>query len=171
MSEPRLVVIEDNPADVLLLRDALAQAGLECSLEQYTNGEQALLAVNSMEKAPDLILLDLNLPRVHGFEILKAIRDRPQLAAAKVAVLTTSRAPADQLQSQKLGANAYIVKPSGYEDFLASVSKAINDLLGRAQGAGQSGARQHKTVRHPAAHRALGFGSQNPSAHRVRRTR
>ncbi len=131
----RLVVIEDNPADILLLRDALRELGLTCALEQYTNGEEALKAIASMAEIPDLILLDLNLPRVHGFEILKAIRERPQLAGAKVAVLTTSRAAADQVQSQMLGADAYIVKPSGYQEFLTSVGTAVKELLGGAGAA------------------------------------
>jgi len=135
VTNARLVVIEDNPADVLLLRDALTETGLACSVEQYTNGEEALKAIASMTEIPDLILLDLNLPRVHGFEILKAIRERPLLAGAKVAVLTTSRTAADQLQSQKLGANAYIIKPSGYEEFLTRVGAAIKRLLGGARAA------------------------------------
>jgi DNA-binding response OmpR family regulator len=143
----RLVVIEDNPADMLLLRDALTEAGLKCSLERYTNGEEALQAVASMSEVPDLILLDLNLPRVHGFEILKAIRERPLLAGAKVAVLTTSPAPADKLQSQKLGADAYIVKPSGYVEFLARVSTAIKQLLGGAGAARHLGKRRRKNAR------------------------
>ncbi len=173
MSATRLVVIEDNPADVLLLRDALTETGLACSLEQYTNGEEALKAIASMTEIPDLILLDLNLPRVHGFEILKAIRERPLLAGAKVAVLTTSRTAADQLQSQKLGANAYIIKPTGYEEFLARIGAAIKELLGGAGAArhcGQPGAGNGRV--HPMRRRlekCARCGCFDPAARRARR--
>jgi len=164
MSTVRLVVIEDNPADVLLLRDALTEAGLNCSLEQYTNGEQALAAVASMAEAPDLILLDLNLPRVHGFEILKAIRERPLLAGAKVAVVTTSPAAADKLQSQKLGADAYIVKPSGYEEFLAVVSTAIKQLLGGATAARDRGKGRRENAKEQPERRRPATGSSGKVA-------
>lgn len=129
MSQARIVVVEDNTVDILLLRDALSKAEISFSLDQYLNGEEAMRAFSSMTEVPDLILLDLNLPRLHGFEVLRAIREHSVLAHARVAIFTTSRAPGDRLESEKLGADAYIVKPPGYEEFLTRVGGAIKKLL------------------------------------------
>src|SRR5207253_6389609 len=120
-----MVIVEDNPADVLLVKDALKKHGLECSIEHYTNGEDAARAMAAMREAPSLFLLDLNLPRLHGLELLRIIRSLSMIAEAPVAILTSSKAPDDKVESEKLGANAYIIKPAGYSDFVTNVGSAI----------------------------------------------
>lgn len=126
---PHIVLIEDNPGDVLMLKDALQEHGIEFSLEHYANGEDAVSAFEKMARVPELILLDLNIPRVRGLEVLKIIRGHPVLANAKVAIFTSSLAASDRAESQRLGANAYIVKPPGYMQFTTQVSAAVRKLL------------------------------------------
>jgi len=156
VSQARIVAVEDNAADILLLRDALSQAGISFSLELHLNGEEAVRALASMTEVPDLILLDLNLPRLHGFEVLKAIREHPVLAHAKVAIFTTSQAARDKLQSEKLGANAYIMKPPGYEEFLARVGEAIKALLARPEP-------QLRAASGQGSDRMLAYGNRRPA--------
>ena len=138
----RIVLVEDNPADVLLIKEALKHHGVAFSVEQYTNGEDAVKAVSDLLRAaepllPALFLVDLNIPRVHGFELLRVIRGERVLDEVPVAVLTSSQAPADKTESERLGADAYIVKTPGYYDFLTNVGGTIAQLLRRNQpGAG-----------------------------------
>src|ERR1700737_866909 len=117
MKESRVVIVEDNPADVLFVREALKQQGIAVSLEHWVNGADARDALNRMREAPDLILLDINLPRVSGFELLKMVRNHAVLMNVPVAIITSSLAAADQTTGEELGADAYIVKPSDYEEF------------------------------------------------------
>ena len=121
MSISRIVVVEDNAADVLLMEDALKQHGLECALEHFRNGEDAAKAISEMVDAPSLFVVDLNLPRVHGLELLRLIRACPLVADVPVAIFTSSKAPADKTRSEQLGADAYIVKPTGYNEFVEHV--------------------------------------------------
>jgi DNA-binding response OmpR family regulator len=136
VSVSRIVVVEDNPADVLLLREALNQHGIVAALDLFTNGEDAEKAIAAMPEAPALFILDLNVPRVHGLELLRRIRSRPEIATALVAIVTSSKAPSDEAQSEELGADAYIVKPMGYTEFVTNVGVAIGQLLHRAKAAG-----------------------------------
>lgn len=139
MSVSRIVVVEDNPADVLLLQEALKEHGIECKIELFTNGEDAARAISVMPEAPALFLLDLNVPRIHGLDLLRQIRTRPEVAAAPVAIVTSSQAASDKTQSEQFGADAYIVKPMGYDEFVAKVGGAVVRLLNRPKAAGSAG--------------------------------
>lgn len=129
MSNIRIVIVEDNPADVLMVEEALKSNGITLSLEHYSNGEEAAQAVAIMMEAPNLFLLDLNVPRVHGLELLRIIRACPIVAETPVAIITSSPAAADRRLSKQYGADTYIVKPLGYHEFVASVSAAVGGLL------------------------------------------
>lgn len=111
-----LLLIEDNPADVRLIREALKDATVPYRLTIAYDGEQALNllcrsygVVNACR--PDFVLLDLNLPKVDGLEVLKAIKRDPRLRRTPVVVLTSSSAQSDVDQAYDLGANAYLRKP------------------------------------------------------------
>jgi CheY-like chemotaxis protein len=119
-SSPRapveLLLVEDSFGDAALAREAFAGAKLANHLLIAADGEEALRALNAMDRPrPDLILLDLNLPRMSGLEVLKAIKASPSLREIPVVVLTGSDASADVRESYALGANAYIVKPVHFE--------------------------------------------------------
>jgi len=114
------MLVEDNPADVFLIQTALELSDVEVQLSVAWNGQDALdqLQKLSEEQQPNLILLDLNMPRMNGFELLAAVRADPALAHLVVVMLTTSNAPADIKRAYALQANSYVTKPVNLEEFL-----------------------------------------------------
>jgi len=131
----QIVVIEDNPADVLLIREALKEQGLEFILRVIEDGQEAVTFAcreENLDRAtlPDLIVLDLNLPKYSGKEILKCLRESTELAQAPVAILTSSDLPQDRLDAARLGANRYIRKPVTLEEFM-QVGAILKELLAR----------------------------------------
>lgn len=120
----RILVAEDNPADVYLLREAFSLAGHQVDLVVVTDGEQALAFVQSHgvfsdAKVPDLIVLDLNLPKSDGSDVLRCIRETERFAGIPVVVLTSSDSPRDRKTIEGLGASSFITKPSDLDSFLA----------------------------------------------------
>lgn len=126
---PRLIeilLVEDSRADVLITREALTEARLVNTLHVARDGVEAMDFLHKKGKyasarRPDLILLDLNLPRKSGREVLVEIKSDDNLKAIPVVVLTTSNAEEDIVKSYNLHANCYVVKPVGFENFLAAV--------------------------------------------------
>jgi chemotaxis family two-component system response regulator Rcp1 len=121
-----IFLIEDNPGDVLLTREALRDAKVLNRLTVASNGEEALAmlrheGIHANGIRPDLILLDLNLPRLSGLEVLAAIRTDPALATLPVVMLTSSAAEHDVGDSYALGVNCYVTKPVDIEQFLQVV--------------------------------------------------
>jgi len=111
-----LLLIEDSFGDVALAQEAFAGARIANHMSIATDGEEALRKLHVDDRPrPDLILLDLNLPRMSGLEVLRAIRNDPSLRGIPVVVLTGSSAADDVRESYANGANAYIVKPIHFE--------------------------------------------------------
>jgi CheY-like chemotaxis protein len=146
----RILLVEDNPADVRLTRLALAE-GTTTRLSVAADGEQALAMLRhepgyEAVQRPDLILLDLNLPKKHGHEVLAEIKGNPQLCSIPVVVFSTSRYHEDIDRSYRLQANAYVAKPRDLEDFLATVRsceafwRGLAELPGEAAAEGMAGA-------------------------------
>jgi two-component system, chemotaxis family, response regulator Rcp1 len=123
-----IVLMEDNPADVYLIREALKQQKLNFELSVIADGQEALAFINGNGKRPDLILLDLNIPKHDGREILQRIREHPQLSQIPVAVLTSSESPRDRKDVERLGATRYIAKPLNLNDFMA-IGALVAELL------------------------------------------
>ena len=125
-----IVFVEDNPADVFLVRKALQEKGIKFELTCFDDGQKALKSLAQQgRKAPDLILLDLNLPQTDGVEVLRQIRNMPKLADVPVAILTSSESPADMHRTALLGAARYIRKPSMLQDFLREVGSGVEEIL------------------------------------------
>lgn len=121
-----ILLVEDNPADVVLAREALGEAELPSTVHVVEDGASAisfLLRQGQYRGAPrpTLILLDLNLPRKSGREVLSEIKLDPALRSIPVVVLTTSSAEDDIRRSYDLHANCYIVKPYDYHSFVDAV--------------------------------------------------
>jgi CheY-like chemotaxis protein len=121
-----VLLVEDSPGDVRLTREALKDAKVHISLHVASDGIEAMAYlqcegpyVNAIR--PDLILLDLNLPRKDGRQVLKEIKESPTLRSIPVVILTTSSSEADILQSYHLHANCYISKPVDLDGFLKVV--------------------------------------------------
>src|SRR3712207_5755916 len=103
----QILLVEDSSTDALLIREALRQVAFEHSLEVVTDGVAALERLRSGER-PDLVLLDLNLPRKDGREVLAEVKSDPALQSIPVIVLTTSSSPPDIAFAYKNGANSYV---------------------------------------------------------------
>ena len=127
--KPRILIIEDNPGDILLFRFALSDAGLDCEISEISDGEIALELLRSGGQVlPDLVVLDLNLPKVSGREILAAIRAQPDLQPVPVVIWTSSNAHLDRMQLQEFGIARYLVKPPEFRD-LAPLGATIKEIL------------------------------------------
>jgi len=127
----KILLAEDNPGDVRLFCEALDSRALPFQLTVAKDGEKAISIVNDMlggRECLDLIVLDMNLPRQTGHEVLRHVRAQPLLRNIPVIVLTSSSAPADQEAATWLGADLYIRKPSDLEE-LMRVAKVIEDVL------------------------------------------
>ena len=139
MSRAHIILIEDNPADVFLVRKALEANHIDCDLTHFEDGDRALSMLVGKEvvgNPPDLILLDLTLRRSEGLDVLLVVRNEPRLAHVPVAILTSSASPSDRRRAFEIGAVGFISKPSQLDDFLAEVGGAIYSLLEhRAPGA------------------------------------
>jgi chemotaxis family two-component system response regulator Rcp1 len=126
--------VEDNPGDVRLAREVLKDAKVSNNLHAVGDGVEAMDFLHRKGKytaspRPDLILLDLNLPRKDGREVLKEIKEHPALRSIPVVILTTSSSEADVLQSYDLHANCYISKPVDLNGFLKVVQSIDNFWL------------------------------------------
>jgi CheY-like chemotaxis protein len=138
-AEPyRILVVDDNDADVYLLRKAFENAGLDAELTVIEDGEDALAYVRGEGKygsarRPHAALLDLNLPKNEGTEVLEALRASSRLATVPVVVLTSSASPADELRITNLRVDRFITKPPNLEDFL-QIGAVVSELLVRAKG-------------------------------------
>jgi CheY-like chemotaxis protein len=128
-----VLLVEDDPGDTLMIREAFEENKLRNRLSSVTDGVEALEFLRREGKhatapRPDLILLDLNLPRKDGREVLAEIKGDDVLRTIPVVVLTTSQAEEDVLRSYELHANAYVTKPVDFERFI-EVVRQIDDFF------------------------------------------
>jgi CheY-like chemotaxis protein len=131
--EIEVLLVEDDPGDVLMTREAFHDYKVHNQLHVVNDGEQAMAFLRQEgdyagRPRPDLVLLDLNLPRMDGREVLHAIKSDPELSSIPVVVLTTSEAEDDVLRSYSLHANAYVTKPVDFERFI-DVVRQIDDFF------------------------------------------
>jgi CheY-like chemotaxis protein len=127
-----ILLVEDNPADALLMEEALQDSSMPNRLSVVTNGDEALDFLYrrgryELSTRPDVIMLDLNLPKKDGREVLAEIKNDPDLRSIPVVVITTSRSEEDISRSYNLHANCYITKPVRLNDFF-NVVKKIEDF-------------------------------------------
>jgi CheY-like chemotaxis protein len=128
----RIVLLEDNPHDIFLVREALRARDLNFELICYDDVPQALDGLrDESAPIPDAILLDLNLPKGEGIDVLEAVRSSLRLSHVPVAVLTSSLCPRDRERAIRLRVDRYIHKPTTLDDFLGEVGRAVDDLLHR----------------------------------------
>ena len=133
-----LLLVEDNPADVFLVQEALREEGLDCDLQIVDDGEQAFQFFDRVDAGsqapPDILLLDLNVPRIGGEQVLERLRRVPQCAGSMVVVITSSDSPRDRQKATDLGADEYFRKPTNLEDFMA-LGKLVRRLAAKRRGA------------------------------------
>ncbi|NYH40754.1 CheY-like chemotaxis protein [Micromonospora jinlongensis] len=131
----RILVVDDDPGDVLMIEEALADSDVDKVIDVVSDGEEAmefLRAEGRHEHArrPDVILLDLNMPRMDGRQVLGAVKQDEDLRTIPIVVLTTSNADTDIVGSYTLQANAYVTKPIDLDDF-NDVVRRIDEFFGR----------------------------------------
>ena len=122
----QILLVEDSPSDALLTKEALRQGAIHHSLHRVEDGVEALAFLRKAGKyadvpQPDVILLDLNLLRMNGQEVLKEIRADQSLCYLPVIVLSTSEDERDVLEVYKLHANCYVAKPVGMQEFISTM--------------------------------------------------
>jgi chemotaxis family two-component system response regulator Rcp1 len=133
----RILLAEDNPADVYLVREALREQGLEFVLDVVEDGEKAFQYLERAETdrslpCPDLFIVDLNMPKRSGMAFLKRIRESDLCGSTPVVILTSSDSPRDRQETLELGASRYIRKPSDFDAFL-QVGSEIFEVWRRSQ--------------------------------------
>lgn len=121
-----ILLVEDEAADAMLIQEAFEESAAPCELHVVRDGAEALAFLHRKNKhskkpRPNLIILDLNLPKVDGRRVLEELKEDPVLRAIPVVVLTTSSAPEDVVRTYKSHANAYITKPVELDDFMKVV--------------------------------------------------
>ena len=129
---PELLVVDDNPADVALVCEALAGGARHTKISSVGDGVEAMAFLNRREKyanalQPDLVILDLNLPKKDGLAVLAAMKAGPDLRRIPVVIFSTSQLRKDVVRSYEMGANCYVRKPGNLNEFFAAV-KSIEEF-------------------------------------------
>ena len=120
-----ILLVEDNPADVRLTREAFKRSNVQSVLTVAKDGVEALALIRRVnDRKPDLIFLDLNLPRKDGREVLAEIKGDAELKRIPVVIFTTSQAETDIIASYDLNANCYIVKPADLDQYFDAILSA-----------------------------------------------
>jgi DNA-binding response OmpR family regulator len=139
----KIFLVEDHAPDVFLVEKALREHNVTFELIRFEDGEQALEDFRQWEPdtAPDLIILDLNVPKIDGMDLLRAIRSDPAGTQIPIAVLTSSRAVRDKVDAMALGADRFITKPFDLRSFVGIVGASIKELIAekKARATSQNG--------------------------------
>ncbi|HYM12598.1 MAG TPA: response regulator [Bryobacterales bacterium] len=137
---PTILVIDDDPADQFLVQEAMKVANLNYNLRLVSDGDEALDYLFGRGRygdrfrapRPDLILLDLNMPRLSGRQVARAIKGTPQLRKIPIVILTTSGQEEDVEELYGIGVNSYMQKPANFDEFTAALRDLSNYWLERA---------------------------------------
>jgi CheY-like chemotaxis protein len=123
-----VLLVEDDPDDVELMHQALADNDVRYSMELINQGDQVISFLDSCKKFPDVVILDLNIPKLHGREVLKKIKSSVTYSAVPVAILTTASSNMERDNCLALGADVFITKPSSVQGF----NEMVQSILGIA---------------------------------------
>ena len=129
-----ILVVEDNLGDVYIINNSLQNSDQKYSLHHVINGEEVIDYLEQTGKyeevsRPDLILLDLNLPKKHGFEVLQEIKNHPQFKTIPVIVLTSSQSSQDVIKTYELYGSCFVTKPFDFDEFTEAMQKLENFWL------------------------------------------
>jgi len=137
VSSRYILLAEDNPADVLLVREALEDRAVNCEIQVLADGERVVQFIQQIDAdsslpCPQLVLLDLNLPKRNGEEILKSLRASERCGQTPVVILTSSESPRDEANATRYAALHYFRKPASLNQFM-QLGDVVNEIIGRAQ--------------------------------------
>lgn len=122
MQVPKVLLVEDNAGDILLIRQVLSKSSFSVRLHVAMDGEQAVDMLADLQFKPDLVVLDLNIPKIHGLVVLEKC-----MPAAPVVVFSSSASPVEIKRAIELGVREFVRKPSDLGDFAKAVKKMIQD--------------------------------------------
>jgi CheY-like chemotaxis protein len=125
MKKIKILLIEDDGDDIDLLRDALDMNQVDCNIDVVTEGDRAMPYLKETHMLPDIIVMDLNLPKVHGREIMSQIKSHEHLSKIPLVILTTSSAQDDISFSRSMGVSQYLTKPNTIEGFNDTVKTIV----------------------------------------------
>nr|WP_237427061.1 response regulator [Deinococcus xianganensis] len=121
----RVLLVDDNPADLMLAQEVFAEHGERLTISTCASGEEALRALRG-GPLPDVVILDVNMPVMSGFEVLQAIKDDPALLSIPVVMLSTSSQPGDVARAYTLHASSYMVKSNSFQKFVDQVDAFVS---------------------------------------------
>ncbi len=127
LKKKRILLIEDNPGDIKLFEEAIISEEINVNLDIVEDGEKAIqyyedCKASGFEEAPNLIISDLNIPKINGMEVIKTYKSDPIFKAIPIIVLSTSNLDSDIKECYSSGVNAFLVKPIGIDEFFDLVS-------------------------------------------------
>lgn len=134
MTPLNVLLIEDDMIEVMKLNRTISSLKLSHKITEANNGEEALKILEQKDRLPDIILLDLNMPKINGIEFLKILKADEYLRYIPTIILTTSNNQRDLLECYKIGIAGYVIKPLKYEDYVSKIEKllsywSINELI------------------------------------------
>lgn len=130
----KILLIEDDMIEIMKLNRTISTLKLDHKIIEANNGEEALELLEEKDNLPDIILLDLNMPKINGIEFLKILKKDAILMYIPTVILTTSNNQRDLLECYKTGVAGYVIKPLKYEDYVSKIEKllaywSINELI------------------------------------------
>ncbi|MBI9051486.1 MAG: response regulator [Anaerolineaceae bacterium] len=129
----KILLVEDNPVDIDLTKRAFIKQNINCQIQIANDGEEAYHALKDWEEGkqtpPTIVLLDLKMPRMNGFDVLKAFKQSPSSRSIPIIVLTSSNEEKDITAAYEYGANSYLLKPIDYGEFLILIQSIANYWL------------------------------------------
>lgn len=126
MKSLKIMLIEDDMIEVMKLNRAISSLQLRHKIIEANNGEEALKALEQKDNLPDIVLLDLNMPKINGIEFLKILKADDRLKYIPTIILTTSNNQRDLLECYKIGIAGYILKPLKYEEYVSKIEKLLS---------------------------------------------
>lgn len=130
----KVLLIEDDMIETMKLNRTVAKLQLSHNIIEAKNGEEALQILEQKDRLPDIILLDLNMPKINGIEFLSILKNNDTLRYIPTIVLTTSSNQRDLLECYKIGIAGYVIKPLKYEDYITKIQRvleywSVNELI------------------------------------------
>jgi len=122
----KILLIEDDMIEVMKLNRTISKLKLDHKIIEANNGEEALNILEDKDKLPDIILLDLNMPKINGIEFLGILKSNPVLKYIPTIILTTSNNQKDLLECYSIGVSGYVIKPLKYEDYVSKINNLLN---------------------------------------------
>ncbi|MBT8325835.1 MAG: response regulator [Winogradskyella sp.] len=122
----KILLIEDDMIEVMKLNRTITSLKLQHEIIEANNGEEALTILEKKSNLPDIILLDLNMPKLNGIEFLSILKNNDQLKHIPTVILTTSSNKKDLKECFEIGVSGYVLKPLKYDDYVAKVSKILD---------------------------------------------